>query len=104
AELRDLGGVGRHGDEVPGDRALVAERMQRPLARTARECVIVSSVVKVFDDTMNKVSAGSRSCVASAKSVPSTFVRQHWADLAEPLGRLHASSIARAAPSSAGRS
>jgi len=35
--------------------------------------VIVSSVVKVFDDTMNNVSAGSRSRVASAKSVPSTF-------------------------------
>ena len=35
--------------------------------------VIVSSVVKVFDETMNSVSAGSRSRVASAKSVPSTF-------------------------------
>ena len=35
--------------------------------------VIVSSVVKVFDATMNSVSAGSRSRVASAKSVPSTF-------------------------------
>ena len=35
--------------------------------------VIVSSVVKVFDETMNSVSAGSRSRTASAKSVPSTF-------------------------------
>ena len=35
--------------------------------------VIVSSVVKVFDETMNSVSAGSRSRVASAKSVPSTL-------------------------------
>ena len=35
--------------------------------------VIVSNVVNVFDDTMNSVSAGSRSCVASTKSIPSTF-------------------------------
>jgi len=42
-------------------------------SRALRAFVIVSSVVKVFDDTMNKVSAGSRSRVASAKSVPSTF-------------------------------
>ena len=35
--------------------------------------VIVSSVVKVFDEMMNSVSAGSRSRVASAKSVPSTL-------------------------------
>ena len=35
--------------------------------------VIVSSVVKVFDDTMKSVSAGSRSRVASTKSMPSTF-------------------------------
>ncbi len=34
---------------------------------------IVSSVLKVFDETMKSVSAGSRSRVASAKSVPSTF-------------------------------
>ena len=33
----------------------------------------VSWVVKVFDETMKSVSAGSRSRVASAKSVPSTF-------------------------------
>ena len=41
--------------------------------RAVRALVIVSSVVKVFDETMNSVSAGSRSRVASAKSVPSTF-------------------------------
>src|ERR1051325_7618637 len=35
--------------------------------------VIVSSVVKVLEDTMNKVSAGSRSRVASTRSMPSTF-------------------------------
>ena len=34
---------------------------------------MVSSVVKVFDETMNSVSAGSRSRTASAKSVPSTL-------------------------------
>jgi hypothetical protein len=42
-------------------------------ARALCALVIVSSVVKVFDEMMNSVSAGSRSCVASAKSVPSTF-------------------------------
>jgi hypothetical protein len=36
-----------------------------------RALVIVSSVVKVFDETMNRVSDGSRSRTASAKSVPS---------------------------------
>ena len=35
--------------------------------------VIVSSVVNVFEQMMNSVSAGSRSRVASTKSVPSTF-------------------------------
>ena len=35
--------------------------------------VIVSNVVKVFDETMNSVSSASRSCTASAKSVLSTF-------------------------------
>ena len=35
--------------------------------------MIVSSVVNVFDDTMNSVSAGSRSWVASQTSLPSTL-------------------------------
>ena len=35
--------------------------------------VIVSSVVNVFEEMIHKVSAGSRSWVASWKSVPSTF-------------------------------
>ena len=52
-------------------------RRRRGLRATSRaRCcalVIVSSVVKVFDETMNSVSAGSRSRVASAKSVPSTL-------------------------------
>ncbi len=42
-------------------------------ARALRAFVMVSSVVKVFDETMKRVSAGSRSRVASTKSVPSTF-------------------------------
>ncbi len=42
-------------------------------ARAVRALVIVSRVVNVFDETTNNVSAGSRSTVASAKSVPSTF-------------------------------
>jgi hypothetical protein len=42
-------------------------------ARAVVAFVIVSSVVNVFDDTMKSVSAGSRSRVASTKSVPSTF-------------------------------
>ena len=42
-------------------------------ARAVCALVIVSSVVKVFEETMNSVSAGSRSRVASAKSVPSTL-------------------------------
>src|SRR6516164_5051935 len=35
--------------------------------------VMVSRVVKVFDETINSVSAGSRSSTASAKSLPSTL-------------------------------
>ena len=42
-------------------------------SRAVWALVIVSSVVKVFEETMKSVSAGSRSRVASAKSVPSTF-------------------------------
>ena len=42
-------------------------------SRAVRALVIVSIVVNVFEETINSVSAGSRSCVASAKSVPSTF-------------------------------
>ncbi len=42
-------------------------------ARAERAFVIVSRVVNVFDETTNRVSAGSRSRVASTRSVPSTF-------------------------------
>ena len=74
AELRDLRGVGRDGDEVLRDRARVAaQRRRAATSRAVCALVIVSSVVKVFEETMNSVSAGSRSRVASAKSVPSTL-------------------------------
>ena len=42
-------------------------------SRALSALVIVSSVVKVLDETMNSVSAASRSFTASAKSVPSTL-------------------------------
>ena len=44
-------------------------------AQARAECalVIVSSVVNVFDEMTNRVSSGSRSRVASTKSVESTF-------------------------------
>ena len=50
-------------------------RRVRPSSQSRALCalVMVSSVVKVFDETMNSVSAASRSRVASTKSVPSTF-------------------------------
>ncbi len=44
---------------------------RRHHSRALAALVIVSSVVKVFDETMKSVSAGSRSRVASTKSVPS---------------------------------
>jgi hypothetical protein len=45
----------------------------RTQSRAVWALVIVSSVVKVLDETMKSVSAGSRSRVASAKSTPSTL-------------------------------
>ena len=42
-------------------------------SRAVCALVMVSSVVKVLEQTMNKVSSAFRSRVASAKSVPSTF-------------------------------
>ena len=54
-----------------------------PQSRAVRALVMVSRVVKVLEETMNRVSSGSRSRVASAKSVPSTLetkrkVRSRW--------------------------
>jgi hypothetical protein len=48
-------------------------RALRHQARAVRALVIVSWVVNVFEATRKSVSAGSRSIVASAKSVPSTL-------------------------------
>jgi hypothetical protein len=42
-------------------------------SRAVCALVIVSNVVNVFDEMINSVSAGSRSRVASTKSVPSTL-------------------------------
>jgi len=42
-------------------------------SRAVWALVIVSSVVKVLEETINRVSAGSRSRVASTKSVPSMW-------------------------------
>ncbi len=42
-------------------------------SRALRALVRVSRVVKVFDETMNNVAAGSRSRVASSRSAPSTL-------------------------------
>jgi hypothetical protein len=42
-------------------------------SRAEAALVMVSRVVNVFDETMKRVSAGSRSWTASEKSVPSTF-------------------------------
>ena len=46
-------------------------RLVNSQARAVCAFVMVSNVVKVFDETMNRVSGGSRSRTASAKSVPS---------------------------------
>ena len=53
--------------------ALSSPRAASVHSRADRALVIVSSVVNVFEETMNSVSAASRSRVASTKSVASTF-------------------------------
>ena len=72
-------------------------------SRAVRALVIVSSVVKVLDETMNSVSAGSRSRVASAKSVPSTLetkrnVRSRSAVVPQRLVGHHRPEIGAADP------
>ena len=73
AELGHLAGIGRDGDEVLGDGLRSSPKAASDQSRAVCALVIVSSVVNVLDETMNSVSAGSRSRVASAKSVPSTL-------------------------------
>ena len=55
--------------------AIAASSPSAASAHARAECafVIVSSVVKVFDETTKSVSSGARSRVASTKSVESTF-------------------------------
>ena len=52
---------------------LVARAPASDQSRAELALVIVSSVVNVFEEMMNSVSAGSRSRVASTMSVESTF-------------------------------
>ena len=65
AELRHFLGVGRDRDEVPRHRLLVAQSCAAATSRAVRALVIVSSVVKVFEEMMKSVSSGARSRVAS---------------------------------------
>ena len=51
----DRVGVGRHRDEVPGDRRPSSPSAASIQSRAVRALVIVSSVVNVFDETMNSV-------------------------------------------------
>ena len=61
-ERRDLGGVGRHGDEVCATASGPSEAVSH--ARADRALVSVSCVVNVFDEITNRVVAGSRSPTA----------------------------------------
>ena len=73
AELRDFLGVGGDGDEMLGDGCSSPPRPASSQSRAVCALVMVSSVVKVLEETMNSVPPGSRSRMASAKSVPSTL-------------------------------
>ncbi len=82
AELSHFSDVGRYGDEMPGNGSGIFQSLQCP-SRAVCALVIVSRVVKVFDEMMNSVSSASRSRVASTKSVPSMLetkrkVRSRW--------------------------
>ena len=95
----DLGRVGGDGDEVLGHRRLVPE-LARHQSRARVALVIVSSVVKVLEETMNSVSAGSRPRVASTKSVPSTLetkrkVRSRWRSAERLVGHHRAPGPSR---------
>ena len=72
AEFGDLVEPRRHGGEMRGHRRL-AERRDDEGARAAA-LVIVSCVVKVFDDTMNRVRAGS----SVGERVADDRRRRHW--------------------------
>ena len=53
--------------------ASASPRASTSHSRAERALVSVSIVVKVFEETMNSVSAASRPVTASAMSLPSTF-------------------------------
>ena len=72
AEGGDLVELGRHRGEMIGDRRLRRARRRSRRARSAA-LVIVSWVVKVFEETMNSVRAGSSPRSVSAMSAPSTL-------------------------------
>jgi hypothetical protein len=55
------------------DRPFVTPKAARHQARAVWAFVIVSRVVNVFEEMIKRVSDGSRSTVASTKSVPSMF-------------------------------
>ena len=63
----DFRSVRRDRHEMLRDRLFVAAEAASDQSRAVWALVIVSSVVKVFDETMNSVSAGSRSWVASSE-------------------------------------
>ncbi len=66
-------GVGRDGDEVLGDRRLSSPSAASAHSRAERALVIVSSVVNVFEETMNSVSAGIEVARGLDEVGPSTF-------------------------------
>ncbi len=61
AELGDFFGVGGDGDEVFGDGGLSSPSLSSAHSRAVCALVMVSSVVKVFEETMKRVSSASRS-------------------------------------------
>ena len=73
SELGHFLGVSRNGHEMPRNGFLFPAETLSNHSRAVCALVIVSSVVKVFEETMKRVSAGSRSRTASAKSVLSTL-------------------------------
>ena len=73
AELADLLGVSRNRHEMPGHRFVVPPGSSSSSRGRCVALVMVSMVVKVLEEIINRVSAGSRSRMASTKSVPSTF-------------------------------
>ena len=66
-------GVGRHRDEVLRDRRLVAQRVEHPVAGGGGVGHRLERRERLGRDDEQRLAPGSRSRVASAKSVPSTL-------------------------------